>query len=278
MPAPLADIITDDVLQEARLARQLRETIANNQSVGPNSPVNRVSRFTIGASRPVKVALPGPYLLTRTMWLDCVSDKAYPDRESLAADLRLIEIAQLQVDESALTGESVTVAKQTEALAAEDVGALGDRTNMAFKGTTAAHGRGTGLVVATGMATELGKVAGLLDRSGELQTPLQQRLAAFGKRLALVVLAICALIFAIGVLRGESPVLIDMTNDILLHVRGYRQLTIGRTERTAVSLPEHLAIIEALEERDTELAEKRARDHTLGLATYVETHGQEIFT
>ena len=77
---------------------------------------------------------------------------------------------------------------------------------------------------------------------------------------------------------SESPTLVDMTNDILLHVRGFRQLTIGRTERTAISLPEHLAIIEALEERDTELAEKRARDHTLGLALYVETHGQELFT
>ena len=77
---------------------------------------------------------------------------------------------------------------------------------------------------------------------------------------------------------SESPTLIDMTNDILLHVRGYRQLTIGRKDRTATSLPEHLAIIEALEARDTELAEKRARDHTLGLATYVETHGQELFT
>ena len=77
---------------------------------------------------------------------------------------------------------------------------------------------------------------------------------------------------------SESPVLVDMTNDILLHVRGYRQLTIGRTDRTATSLPEHLAIIEALEARDTELAEKRARDHTLGLAAYVEAHGQELFT
>jgi DNA-binding GntR family transcriptional regulator len=77
---------------------------------------------------------------------------------------------------------------------------------------------------------------------------------------------------------SESRVLVDMTNNILLHVRGYRQLTIGRQERTAVSLPEHLAIIEALEERDTELAEKRARDHTLGLAAYVEAHGQEIFS
>ena len=77
---------------------------------------------------------------------------------------------------------------------------------------------------------------------------------------------------------SESPVLVDMTNDILLHVRGYRQLTIGRTDRTATSLPEHMAIIEALEARDTELAEKRARDHTLGLAAYVEAHGQELFT
>ena len=68
-----------------------------------------------------------------------------------------------------------------------------------------------------------------------------------------------------------------MTNDILLHVRGYRQLTIGRVERIVTSLPEHMAIIDALEERNTELAEKRARDHTLGLATYVETHGKELF-
>jgi DNA-binding GntR family transcriptional regulator len=77
---------------------------------------------------------------------------------------------------------------------------------------------------------------------------------------------------------SESPVLVDMTNDILLHVRGYRQLTIGRVDRTATSLPEHMAIIEALEARDTELAEKRARDHTLGLAAYVEAHGQELFS
>lgn len=76
---------------------------------------------------------------------------------------------------------------------------------------------------------------------------------------------------------SKSPVLIDMTNDILLHVRGFRQLTIGRADRIAVSLPEHMAIIEALEERDTERAEKLARDHTLGLAAYVEAHGHELF-
>jgi DNA-binding GntR family transcriptional regulator len=77
---------------------------------------------------------------------------------------------------------------------------------------------------------------------------------------------------------SESQVLVDMTNDILLHVRGYRQLTIGRQERMARSLTEHLGIITALEDRDTELAEKLARDHTLALAAYVEAHGHEIFT
>ena len=75
---------------------------------------------------------------------------------------------------------------------------------------------------------------------------------------------------------AESPTLVKMTNDILLHVRGYRQLTIGRADRIAASLPEHLAIIEALEARDAEAAERRSRDHTLALATYVDTHGHEL--
>ncbi|NDP38146.1 MAG: cation-translocating P-type ATPase [Rhodoferax sp.] len=126
------------------------------------------------------------------------------------ADLRLIEIAQLKVDESALTGESVTVEKHAGTLTGL-AHALGDRLNMAFKGTTATHGRGRGLVVATGMATELGKVAGLLDRDTDRSTPLQLRLAAFGKRLALAVIAICVVIFLVGVMRGEAPVLMILT-------------------------------------------------------------------
>jgi P-type Ca2+ transporter type 2C len=126
------------------------------------------------------------------------------------ADVRLIEIAQLKVDESALTGESVTVAKHASALSG-NLHALGDRLNMAFKGTTATHGRGRGLVVATGMATELGKVAGLLALDGDQTTPLQRRLAAFGKRLAIAVLAICGVILAVGLLRGEPPLLMFLT-------------------------------------------------------------------
>ena len=120
------------------------------------------------------------------------------------ADLRLLHIAQLKVDESALTGESVTVDKHADRLA-DKAQSVGDRLNMAFKGTTATHGRGRGLVVATGMATELGKVAVLLDQDSNRSTPLQLRLAAFGKRVAVAVLGICAIIFVVGVLRGEAP-------------------------------------------------------------------------
>ncbi len=125
------------------------------------------------------------------------------------ADLRLTDAARLVVDESALTGESVGVAKHTRALG-EDAQALGDRHNMAYKGTTASQGRGRGLVVAIGMGTELGRVAQLLE-TGDRATPLQRRLAAFGRRLALAVLAICAVIFAAGVARGEPVVLMLLT-------------------------------------------------------------------
>jgi Ca2+-transporting ATPase len=126
------------------------------------------------------------------------------------ADLRLIDLAQFRMDESALTGESVTVEKHAAPMTGV-VHALGDRLNMAFKGTTATHGRARGLVVATGMSTELGKVATLLDRDTDRSTPLQRRLAAFGKRLSLAVIAICGVLFTVGVLRGEPPMLMALT-------------------------------------------------------------------
>ncbi|MCL4680905.1 MAG: cation-translocating P-type ATPase [Rhodocyclaceae bacterium] len=126
------------------------------------------------------------------------------------ADLRLTEAAQLRVAEAALTGESQPVEKRTEALAEAQL-ALGDRGNMAWKGTLVANGRGTGVVVATGLATELGRIARLLESAEEVKTPLQKRLARFGARLAWAVLAICAIVFAAGLLRGEPPVLMFLT-------------------------------------------------------------------
>ena len=126
------------------------------------------------------------------------------------ADLRLHDVARLRVDESALTGESVTVEKSHGALPTGDR-PLGDRSNMAYKGTLVTHGRAAGLVVATGALTQLGQVATLLGEAPTRATPLQQRLAAFGKRLSVVVLAICAVVFAIGVLRGEPVLLMALT-------------------------------------------------------------------
>lgn len=118
------------------------------------------------------------------------------------ADLRILESASLRVDEAALTGESVPVDKAHAAIDERDI-AVADRRNIAHKGTLVTYGRGLGLVVATGMGTEFGKIARLLDQARLVETPLQRRLAVFGRRLALVVLAICAIVFAAGLMRGE---------------------------------------------------------------------------
>ena len=126
------------------------------------------------------------------------------------ADLRLASVARLKIQEAALTGESVPVDKQVAPLQSA-AAALGDRTNMAYKGTIVTYGRGRGIVAATGMATELGRIAALLQSATEGQTPLQRRLADFGRRLALAALGICVIVFVAGMLRGEPLVLMFLT-------------------------------------------------------------------
>lgn len=127
------------------------------------------------------------------------------------ADMRLIELAQLKVNEATLTGESIPVEKNIKILHGEMI-SLGDRKNMVYKGTTVSYGRGIGIVVATGMETELGNIAMMLQEQKDIKTPLQKRLARFGQRLAIAILAICGIVFVAGLIRGVSPVLMFLTS------------------------------------------------------------------
>ena len=133
--------------------------------------------------------------------------------DKIPADARIIESANLRTDEAPLTGESTPVAKETQAIDA-DVG-LGDRRNMLFASTVATYGRGRAVVVSTGMATEVGRIAGLLEATEVEPTPLQQELDRTGKRLSIIMLGICAIVFVTGLL-GASAFSLDVILGLFL--------------------------------------------------------------
>ena len=126
------------------------------------------------------------------------------------ADARLISSAALKSEESALTGESVPSEKNFAAEVAEDA-PLGDRDNMVFSGCSITYGTALAVVTATGMDTQMGKIANLLEGEGEAQTPLQKKLANLGKYLGVVALVACAVVFIVGIVNGISPLEIFMT-------------------------------------------------------------------
>jgi len=120
------------------------------------------------------------------------------------ADLRLLEAINLRIDEAALTGESVPVQKNAAARLDEDI-PIGDRKNTAFSGTVVNYGRGKGVVVASGMNTQIGMIAQMIQSVEQEPTPLQRRLDQLGKTLGWAALAVCALVFLVGLLRGSDP-------------------------------------------------------------------------
>lgn len=129
----------------------------------------------------------------------------------IPCDLRLVETANLQVEESALTGESVPVTKDASFLSSAEAGTdlpLGDQSNMAFMSTLVTYGRGTGIAVATGMNSQIGKIASMLDEAEEGATPLQRNLSQVGKYLGIGAIGICAVMFVVGLLQGRE--LLDM--------------------------------------------------------------------
>ena len=130
--------------------------------------------------------------------------------DNIPADARLIESASLKSEESALTGESVPSEKDAS-LQIEEKAPLGDRANMIYSGCSVAYGRGRAIVTATGMQTEMGHIAGLLEGESDTQTPLQQKLAQLGKYLGFLAIAVCAVIFVIGLIDGMAVMEIFMT-------------------------------------------------------------------
>ncbi|BBM56934.1 cation transport ATPase [Leptotrichia trevisanii] len=124
----------------------------------------------------------------------------------IPADVRLIESANLQIEESALTGESVPSEKNADFITKDEKIPVGDKENMAFMSTMATYGRGEGVVVATGMETEIGKIAKILDEDENTLTPLQIKLDELGKILGYIAMGICAVIFVVGIIQ-KRPVL-----------------------------------------------------------------------
>ena len=190
----VAIVILNAVIGFIQEFRAERAIIALKRMAGQGADVVRGGQ---PKAMPARDIVPGDLVLLKT-------------GDVVPADLRLMDAVHLRVEESSLTGESFPAEKESGSLGDPRL-PLGERKNMAYKGTVVSAGRGMGVAVATGMNTELGKIATMIQAEGEAKTPLQRRLAAFGRRLAVVVLLVCAVVFAIGYLRGESPLLMFLT-------------------------------------------------------------------
>ncbi|OFY75526.1 MAG: ATPase [Bacteroidetes bacterium RBG_19FT_COMBO_42_7] len=161
------------------------------------APETNVLRDGVVSEIPTRELVPGDIVILETGAV-------------IPADLRLIEAVNLKIQESALTGESVPVDKHTDLLAGDDV-ALGDRINMAFSSGMVTYGRGRGIVVTTGMQTEVGRIADMIQQTEDTGTPMGHRLEKLGKVLGTAALIICGVIFLVGILYGNSVLSMFMT-------------------------------------------------------------------
>ncbi len=168
-----------------------------------SSPTAKVLRGGAKVEVPSKEVVPGDIVLLEA-------------GDLVVADGRVIENFSLKVNESSLTGESEGVEKTEEVIPGEKV-ALGDQKNMVFSGSLVTYGRATVVVTATGMHTEIGKIASLMNQTQQRKTPLQQSLDDFSKKLAVIILAICVVVFGLSLYR-EMPILDSLMFAVALAV------------------------------------------------------------
>ena len=211
-----------------------------------STPTARVLRDHNTVEIPVEEIVPGDIVLLEA-------------GNTVPADMRLLEVVSLKANEASLTGESNPIDKTTHELPGDDI-VLGDRTNMVFRGTQITNGHGTGVVVATGMKTELGNIAGMLE-GAESTTPLQQRLVGFSRRLTVIIIGLCIAFFLVGYLRGED----------------FNQLLLTAISLAVAAIPEALPAVVTISlalgarrlMRQNVLIRKLYAVETLGSVTYI---------
>lgn len=183
----LAIVIINAVLGYVQENRAEQAMAALKELASPNTKVRRDGKTQIV---PAKELVPGDVVLLEA-------------GDAISADARIIESSNLRVQEASLTGESEPVRKHIDSLTGENT-PLGDRKNMVYMGTAVTYGRGTVVVAETGMQTELGNIAQLIQNVDNEQTPLQKRMAQLGKTLALAVLGIITIVVILGLLRADT--------------------------------------------------------------------------
>ncbi|MCD6063649.1 MAG: ATPase [Flavipsychrobacter sp.] len=184
----LVIVILNAVIGFIQEYRAEKAIIALKQLATPTTKVTRNGQFKHISS---KLLVPGDIVVLEA-------------GNVVPADMRIIDVHGLRIEESSLTGESASVIKTAEILELNDY-TLGDLLNMAFKGTLVVNGRGAGIVVRTGMDTEIGKIARMLQ-ADEPPTPLQKKMSELGRKISWIVITICALLFVFGIIRGEDPI------------------------------------------------------------------------
>ncbi|MDR0907591.1 MAG: calcium-translocating P-type ATPase, PMCA-type [Rikenellaceae bacterium] len=189
----LVIVVLNAIIGTAQEARAERSLDALERLSSPHSKVIRGGQIHVIPSREL---VQGDVVVLET-------------GDSVPADIRLTEAVNLKIEEAALTGESVPVDKNIETIEGEVP--LGDRLDMAFGSTSVTYGRGKGIVVATGMTSEVGKIASMIQSVPETKTPMQERLDKLGRVLAVAALAICVVIFAVGVAYGRDLLAMFMT-------------------------------------------------------------------